>query len=83
MNHLFPPLLPKDQLRGPVLCLAAHPDDEVIGCGGMLAWHAEQGHAVTVVHMTDGAQGDPNDQFDDIQAIRRREGVEALKWLGI
>jgi LmbE family N-acetylglucosaminyl deacetylase len=81
MKHLFCPLLPKDQLRPPVLALAAHPDDEVIGAGGLLAWHGLQGHPVTVVHMTDGAQGDPGSREGDIRAVRRREGEEALRRL--
>jgi LmbE family N-acetylglucosaminyl deacetylase len=83
MKHRFCPLLPKDPLRGPVLALAAHPDDEVIGAGGLLAWHGLKRHAVTVVHMTDGAQGDPAAKAGDIRAVRRREGVEALARLGI
>jgi LmbE family N-acetylglucosaminyl deacetylase len=83
MNHLFCPLLAKDTLSGPVLALAAHPDDEVIGAGAMLAHHASQGHAVTVVHATDGAQGDPDGATYDIVATRRREGQEALARLGI
>ena len=41
MNHLFPPLLPKEQLQAPVLVIVAHPDDEVIAAGAMLAWHRE------------------------------------------
>jgi LmbE family N-acetylglucosaminyl deacetylase len=83
MKHLFSPLLPKDALRGPVLALAAHPDDEVIGAGGLLAWHGERGHEVTVVHMSDGAQGDPSQQAGDIRAVRREEGREALARLGL
>lgn len=83
MKHLFCPLLEKNALRPPVLVLAAHPDDEVIGAGGLLAWHAEQGHPVTVVHMTDGAQGDPKNVDCDIRATRRREGKEALARLGL
>lgn len=81
MKHLFCPLLPKDPLRPPVLALAAHPDDEVIGAGGLLAWHGLQNHPVTVVHITDGAGGDPGGKADDIRAIRRREGAEALRRL--
>jgi LmbE family N-acetylglucosaminyl deacetylase len=83
MKHLFSPLLPRDPLSGPVLVLAAHPDDEVIGAGSMLAWHGRRGHAVTVVHATDGARGDPGQREHDIRAVRRREGTEALARLGI
>ena len=83
MNHLFTPLLPREPLAEPVLVLAAHPDDEVIGAGGMLAWHAQQGHRVEVVHMTDGAKGDPDNRENDICAVRRREGAEALRRLGL
>jgi LmbE family N-acetylglucosaminyl deacetylase len=83
MNHLFCPLLDKNRLRQPVLVLAAHPDDEVIGAGAMLAHHAAAGHEVTVVHMTDGAQGDPDGATNDIVATRRAEGREALRRLGL
>ncbi len=83
MKHLFPPLLPRDPLQSPVLVLAAHPDDEVIGAGSMLAWHANRGDAITVVHATDGAKGDPGQRENDIRAVRRAEGIEALSRLGI
>ena len=83
MNHLFPPLLPKEDLHPPVLAIAAHPDDEVIPAGAMLAWHRDQGHDVTVLHLTDGDQGDPDGKFDDIKAVRREEGREALRRLGV
>jgi LmbE family N-acetylglucosaminyl deacetylase len=83
MKHRFTPLLPRDPLQGTVLVLAAPPDDEVIGAGAMLAWHARQGHEVTVVHVTDGAKGDPAAHENDICAVRRREGKEALRRLGI
>ncbi len=84
MNHLFSPLLPRDSLQGPVLVLAAHPDDEVIGAGSMLAYHASRGHQVTVIHATDGAGGDPsNRESGDIRDVRRAEGVEALRRLGV
>ncbi|GAB4155785.1 MAG: hypothetical protein Fur0037_24170 [Planctomycetota bacterium] len=83
MRHRFCPLLPKDSLRGPVLALAAHPDDEVIGAGALLAWHARKGHDVLVVHLTDGARGDPSGASSDIKAARRAEGARALARLGI
>lgn len=38
-----------------VLVVAAHPDDEVLGCGGTVAWHVDQGHEVKVHIMAEGA----------------------------
>ncbi len=43
-------------LRGErLLVLAPHPDDEVIGCGGLVALHLREGRAVRIVIATDGA----------------------------
>jgi len=38
-----------------VLIVAAHPDDEVLGCGGTMARRVEDGDQVHVVFMADGA----------------------------
>jgi LmbE family N-acetylglucosaminyl deacetylase len=44
------------RLRGErLLVLAPHPDDEVIGCGGLVAQHIREGRSVRVVVATDGA----------------------------
>jgi N-acetylglucosamine malate deacetylase 1 len=37
------------------MVVAAHPDDEVLGCGATLARHAEQGDAVEIVILGTGA----------------------------
>lgn len=45
-------------LRGErLLVLAPHPDDEAIGCGGLIAQHLREGRAVRIVIATDGAEG--------------------------
>src|SRR5689334_1990106 len=37
-----------------VLAVVAHPDDEVLGCGGALAKHAAQGDDVRIMILADG-----------------------------
>jgi LmbE family N-acetylglucosaminyl deacetylase/GT2 family glycosyltransferase len=45
------------RLRGErLLVLAPHPDDEVIGCGGLVAQHFVEGRSVRVIVATDGGQ---------------------------
>lgn len=80
-----------------VLCVAPHPDDEVIGCGGLLAAWADRGCAVHVLILTCGQQGsgpapqaaqaaqepqgDPGD-LTDLAARRRQESLQAAVALG-
>jgi LmbE family N-acetylglucosaminyl deacetylase/glycosyltransferase involved in cell wall biosynthesis len=69
------PFEPKD-LRGErLLVLAPHPDDEVIGCGGLVALHLREGRKVHVVVATDGAQAGDSAQ-------REAESHAALAVLG-
>ena len=35
------------------LVIAAHPDDEILGCGGTMAKHVKQGHQVNVIIMAE------------------------------
>jgi LmbE family N-acetylglucosaminyl deacetylase/glycosyltransferase involved in cell wall biosynthesis len=64
------------KLRGErLLVLAPHPDDEVIGCGGLVAQHLRERRTVRVVIATDGAQaGDA--------ATREEESRRGLARLG-
>ncbi|MAE29609.1 MAG: PIG-L family deacetylase [Planctomycetota bacterium] len=79
MHDTFPPLLDPASLPRRVLCLAPHPDDEVLGCGGALALHAGRGDQLRVVVLTDGSPaGDP-----ELAAAREAESRAAGKQLGI
>ena len=41
--------------KGSILVIAAHPDDEVIGCGGTIAKHTENGDRVHILIAAEGA----------------------------
>ncbi len=83
MKALYPPFLPPPELPKRVLVVAPHPDDEVFGCGGMLAWHGKLGASVRVVVLSDGAAGDPGHRDERIVETRKRESLAAGKVLGL
>jgi N-acetylglucosamine malate deacetylase 1 len=68
------------------LIVAPHPDDETLGCGGLIALKRAQGIPVQVVFITDGgASHSWHPQFQDggIAPIRRQEALAALEILGV
>lgn len=70
------------RLRGErLLVLAPHPDDEVIGCGGLIAQHTAERRSVRVLITTDGsAAGETAD--DDYIVRRESESTQGLAILG-
>ncbi|MBG6055022.1 LmbE family N-acetylglucosaminyl deacetylase [Salinibacterium sp. CAN_S4] len=58
-----------------LLVVAAHPDDETLGAGGLIALCSGRGIRVTIVVVTDGGAG-------GIAAVRSRELAEAAAILG-
>lgn len=63
-----------------VLIIATHPDDEVLGCGGVMARHAEMGHTVHVAVITRGIPG----MFpEEVLKKTRRELQAAHNILGV
>lgn len=52
MGALYPTR--RGRLTGPVLVVAAHADDEVLGCGGTMARWAKEGRTVHVLILADG-----------------------------
>ena len=38
-----------------ILVVAAHPDDELLGCAGTIAWHVNRGDKVHILIIAEGA----------------------------
>lgn len=65
-----------------VLIIAAHPDDEILGCGGTMARHADEGDEVSVVFMTNGVgargKGEDNSQNPKIRTTALDKALEIV-----
>ncbi len=68
-----------------LVVIAPHPDDDVLGCGTLLAYAAER-IPVAVVYVTDGAAshvGSPTYPPDRLRALREDEAMRGLLRLGV
>ncbi|MGV7197138.1 PIG-L deacetylase family protein [Xanthomonas axonopodis] len=83
------PRIRLDQLIGSaarLVVVSPHPDDEVLGCGGLLAMAAADGMDIVIVSVTDGEAAYPGEAAwppPRLAAARRQELHEALACLGI
>lgn len=82
------PVVTLDRLLGGrvPLILAPHPDDESLGCGGLLAQCAAAGIAAQVAILTDGSRSHPGSASHPparLAAARRAEAETALGTLGL
>lgn len=79
--------LPAAELAAPCVVFAPHPDDEVLGCGGLVALKAARQVDVRVVVLTDGARSagglaeKPEERA--LAALRARELEAATAALGL
>lgn len=55
-----------------VLVVAAHPDDDVLGCGGTIARYRAAGAQIHVGFLADGVSSRSDDGVPDPEALRRR-----------
>ena len=68
-------------MNGSLLVIAPHPDDEILGAGGIMAQAQARGDRVAVVVATDGARSDPDADPATLVSDRRAEceaGLTAL-----
>ncbi len=87
LDTLATELLRSDVLPLPaarLVVVSPHPDDEILGCGGLLAMHAAAGRECLVVAVTDGEASHrplavPSSA--KLAALRRAESAEGLRHL--
>ena len=82
------PVHPPEALlaAGPLLVLAPHPDDESLGCGGLIAAAVQRGTPPMVVIVTDGGMSHPNSRAYPrrrLRATREAEARAAVAALGL
>lgn len=87
-NDAAYPLMPAATagMLGPTVVLAPHPDDESLGCGGLLALLRQAGQPVWCVLMSDGTMSHPNSRKFPAparQQLREQELRAALTELGV
>jgi LmbE family N-acetylglucosaminyl deacetylase len=71
---------------GTCLVLAPHPDDESLGCGGLIAACCAGGRPPVVAVLTDGSGSHPGSRAyppERLAAIRKQEVTEAVGHLGM
>lgn len=69
-----------------LVVLAAHPDDESLGAGGLIASATRRGVAVEIVSATDGEGSHPDSPThppEDLAVVRAEEARQAARALGV
>jgi LmbE family N-acetylglucosaminyl deacetylase len=69
-----------------IVILAPHPDDEILGCGALMATSVAQGIPVWVIYLTDGGASQPGltgEERTRLVLQRQREALAGLAVLGI
>jgi LmbE family N-acetylglucosaminyl deacetylase len=66
--------------------IAPHPDDEVLGCGGLLQCLAALGRPMQLISVTDGSASHPGSRrwpVERLSVVRPQESALALRRLGV
>jgi LmbE family N-acetylglucosaminyl deacetylase len=66
--------------------IAPHPDDEILGCGGLLQLLAAAGRPLQLISVTDGSASHPGSErwpVERLSIVRPQESAEALRRLGL
>ena len=68
-----------------ILIVAAHPDDEILGCGGTISRHIDQNNEVSDLFLTDGVSSRDNtlsnENIKDTKHKRKDAALSVSKFL--
>ena len=73
-------------VTGGLVVVAPHPDDESLGCGGLILQALARGRSVRVVIVSDGCGSHPNSKaypHDRLRDLREAETIAAMAELGL
>jgi N-acetyl-1-D-myo-inositol-2-amino-2-deoxy-alpha-D-glucopyranoside deacetylase len=70
--------LRRDLEKRSLLAVFAHPDDESLACGGLLAWCAARGARVSLLCLSRGEAGRGPAGLGDVRAAELRDAADAL-----
>ena len=62
-----------------ILVIAAHSDDEALGCSGAIAKHIKQGDSVHLLFMTDGVASRPGRRDDEKRLTAAQDAAQILE----
>lgn len=82
----FPEMEPSDFVRRGLLVIAPHPDDESLGCGGLIAACRAAGLPVSILIVSDGGGSHPGSALFPpaiLAALRQQEAIMAAAALGV
>jgi LmbE family N-acetylglucosaminyl deacetylase len=82
------PFLPFDTLAafGPTVVIAPHPDDESLGCGGLISLLVDLNIPVRIVFVSDGVGSHRDSEEypeDRLRDVRQQEAIDAAQTLGV
>lgn len=76
------PALSESECMETCVVVAPHPDDETLGCGGVVCKKIAAGANVHFVFVTDGTASHSSLPVLDLKAMREREAIDAISQLG-
>ena len=71
-------------MKKKILLLAAHPDDETLGCGATICKLSKQGHDIKLITFTDGVSARDSENVENrnisLEKVSKILGIQDFKY---